>query len=119
MDNIPILNRSTEAATPKLMRDWRSAVPFKHVVIDEFFDPAFCQALLAGFPPFDNARAMNENGEIGLKCTYDNVRELADPYIKLDDWIQKQSFLEWVGQITGIPDLLYDPHYFGGGGGTH
>lgn len=42
---------------------------------------------------------------------------LGPSYARLDDLVRSAPFLELVSAITGIPDLLYDPHYFGGG--TH
>lgn len=91
--------------------------PFRHVVIENFFHDDYVQRLLAEFPPFERGNARNEAGELAGKSTVERIRALGPSYADLDDLIQTQGFLELVGRITGIPDLLYDPHYFGGG--TH
>ena len=91
--------------------------PFRHVVIDDFLAPDYATALLAAFPPFERGNARNEAGELAGKSTIERIRGLGAPYATLDELIQTHAFLDLVGHITGIPDLLYDPDYFGGG--TH
>jgi len=91
--------------------------PFRHVVIDDFFDAAYVERLLAEFPPFERGNARNEAGELGNKATVEKVRGLGAAYVALDDLVRSRGLLELVGRITAIPDLLYDPWYFGGG--TH
>ena len=91
--------------------------PFRHVVIDDFLDADYAAALLARFPPFERGNARNEAGELGGKSTVERIRGLGESYAQLDDLVQSAEFLGLVGRITGIPDLLYDPDYFGGG--TH
>lgn len=91
--------------------------PFRHVVIDDFLDAGYAARLLADFPPFERGNARNEAGELGGKSTVERIRGLGDAYAALDDLIQGPQFLGLVSRITGIPDLLYDPFYFGGG--TH
>jgi Rps23 Pro-64 3,4-dihydroxylase Tpa1-like proline 4-hydroxylase len=91
--------------------------PFRHVVIDDFLAPAYADALLASFPPFERGNARNEAGELGGKSTVERIRGLGPSYATLDDLIRSRDFLDLVGRITGISDLLYDPDYFGGG--TH
>lgn len=91
--------------------------PFRHVVIDGFFTDAYARRLLEQFPDFERGNARNEAGELGAKSTVERIRELGPGYAALDDLIQTRPFLDWVGRVTGIGDLLYDPWYFGGG--TH
>ena len=91
--------------------------PFRHVVIDNFFAPDYCAQLLAQFPAFERGNARNEDGRIGNKSTIEKIRHLGPALAALDDLVQSAEFLAVVGRITGIPDLLYDPWYFGGG--TH
>ena len=93
------------------------AEPFRHLVVDDFLAADYAADLLAQFPPFERGNARNEAGELGGKSTVERVRELGAPYAALDDLIQSRAFLDLVGRLTGIPDLLYDPFYFGGG--TH
>lgn len=94
-----------------------TARPFRHLVLEDFFEPEYARSLLEEFPAFDTNRAMNENGEVGAKCVHDNLRELGVPYRALDEYIQSRGFLGWLERITGIDELVYDPDYFGGG--TH
>jgi len=91
--------------------------PFRHVVIDDFLVPDHAAALLAQFPPFERGNARNEAGELGGKSTVERIRALGEPYARLDDLIRTPAFLDYLGRITGIPGLLYDADYFGGG--TH
>lgn len=91
--------------------------PFRHVVIEDFFAPEYAEALLAEFPAFERGNARNEDGKLGNKSTIEKIRGLGPAYASLDDLVQSPAMLELVGRLTGIPDLLYDPWYFGGG--TH
>jgi len=93
------------------------ASPFKHAMIENFFEPAFAERLLAEFPSFDPKLAMNEMGELGGKAVNTKIREISPAYQELYETIGSQPFLELMSQLTGIPDLLMDPKLYGGG--TH
>lgn len=96
---------------------FQSARPFRHVAIDEFFQPSVARELADHFPVFDEKLALNENGEVGAKAVNEKVRDLGRPWQRLDDLVQSESFRALISRITGVPHLQYDPHYFGGG--TH
>ena len=105
------------ADTAALHRRYDQAQPFRHLVMDGFLDRAFADELLAQFPAFERGRALAEDGSASLKSTVERLRALGPAYARLDDLISSRGFLDYVGAITGIPDLIYDPWYFGGG--TH
>jgi hypothetical protein len=94
-----------------------NAKPFRHVEIDGFLDRAICQRLLDDFPSFETRYALNEMGEVGGKAVRMNVREISPAYRQLDQYLQTPEFLDFISAVTGIPELLYDPDYIGGG--TH
>lgn len=93
------------------------ARPFRHCVIDGFLAPDYARRLLEQFPAFEQGDHLNEEGKPGGKSTHERIRGLGADFAALDDLVQSAAFLELVGRITGIPALLYDPMYFGGG--TH
>jgi len=109
--------RLNSGLVPALAAQFARREPFRHVVIDDFLAPDFCADLLAQFPPFERGNARNENGTLGAKSTIERIRGLGPAYAALDTAIQQREFLDLIGAITGIPDLRYDPWYFGGG--TH
>ncbi|HET9033355.1 MAG TPA: 2OG-Fe(II) oxygenase [Dokdonella sp.] len=110
--NPDVVERSDAIAKRFARRD-----PFRHVVIEDFFSADYAKRLLAEFPSFECGNARNEAGEIGNKSTVERVRELSPGYRDLDNLIKSSGFLELIGELTGIDNLLYDPFYFGGG--TH
>jgi len=105
------------ACTSEFAARFRDRDPFRHVVIENFFAEADARQLLETFPEFERGNARNEAGEPGGKSTVERIRELGPAWAQLDDLIQSREFLGFIGQLTGIEDLLYDPWYFGGG--TH
>jgi hypothetical protein len=94
-----------------------AAQPFRHWVLDHFFEPDYAQALLQQFPPFEHGNALNEAGTPGGKAVVERIRDLGPAYAALDDLVKSRDFLQWLSRATGIPELRYDPWYFGGG--TH
>jgi hypothetical protein len=112
-----LISTATQARVTELAAQFQRREPFRHVVIDDFLERGAAERLLAEFPAFDTRRALNEMGEVGQKAVVEQIRALGSSYAALDDLIQTRDFLGLISAITGIPDLLYDPHYFGGG--TH
>ncbi len=112
-----MLNPRTSDEGDQFAARFRVRDPFRHVVIDDFILPGDCANLLAQFPPFEHGDSRNETGEIGAKSTVERIRDLGPAYVQLDDLVQTREFLDLIGRITGIDNLLYDPWYFGGG--TH
>ncbi len=104
-------------ATDQYREAFLTAQPFKHVVIENFFEPAFAEQLLAEFPSFDKALAINESGYAAGKSVNTNIRSISPTYQHLYETLGSQPFLDFVSQLSGIPNLLLDPKMFGGG--TH
>ena len=91
--------------------------PFKFVVINNFIDDSICNSLVKDFPAPIDADMVNEYGLPSKKHTVTDISSLALTFQKLDQYIQTDEFLSFMETLTGIPGLLYDPTYFGGG--TH
>ena len=72
---------------------------------------------MAEFPSFEAGQSINERGEAGRKAVVDGLTRIGPAYARFDRLIRDRDFLSLLGRITGIPDLLYDPEYVGGG--TH
>ena len=102
-------------------RDYRtsfqSALPFKHLCIDEFFDSDAAEALLRDFPPFDREFARNEFGEYGGKAVISEISTISPFYARLYGYLLSAEFLSAMSAIMGIENLRGDPMLYGGG--TH
>jgi hypothetical protein len=109
----PVLRTSVE----KLRERFVTASPFRHVVIDHFLAPPFCERLMAEFPSFDERNARNEIGEAGGKAVVSAVGRISSSYSEFDRLMRAREFRDWLAQVTAISGLLYDPDY--AGGGTH
>jgi Rps23 Pro-64 3,4-dihydroxylase Tpa1-like proline 4-hydroxylase len=112
---VTLINSTVWQQKTTLREQFRSSRPFPHIVVDGFVDDGFCRRLMTEFPEFDPGRARSELGTIGRKAAYANLHSLGPAYAEFDSLMQSQEFLEWVSEVTGIPRLLYDPEYIGGG----
>ena len=114
---VSLLHPTVRERAEELRRQFDTAQPFRHVVVEPFLDPPLCRELIAGFPAFDQRYAKNERGEPGRKAAIPDIARLGPAYARFDGLMQDREFLSLLGRITGIAGLLYDPEYVGGG--TH
>ena len=108
----PVLERAAS-----IRSGFISAQPFKHACIEDFLEPRWAETLLQEFPVFDPKKAVNEFGKVGRKAVRTDMREISDHYREFFDYVNSQAFLDAMSQMTGIPDLRFDPEMYGGG--TH
>jgi Rps23 Pro-64 3,4-dihydroxylase Tpa1-like proline 4-hydroxylase len=101
-----------------LRKQFRTAQPFPFVVIDGFLEPEFALEVANAYPSYGQAerlghtfKAVNEYRKVQI-TDYDRfppaVRKLADA-------MKAPEFLATLSDITGIPDLLWDDTFAGGG----
>jgi len=114
---LDILNPKTIGDLAFLKEGFAQAKPFRHVVIDDFLEDAFARSLLAEFPAFKKGNNVGDDGRPGGKSTVERLRALGRSYARLDSAIQEADFLNFIGEVTSVENLLYDPFYLGGG--TH
>jgi hypothetical protein len=94
---------------------YRSAKPFPHIVLDDFFDSTMLGAVLEEFPAPGQLswRSFNNQYEVKLFASAD-----ADfgPLTRLFLYhLNSLTFLKFLSEVTGIANLIPDPHFSGGG----
>ena len=100
-----------------IRESYQRAKPFRHVCLDGFLEATVAAQLLAEFPPFDPKYARNEMGEVGGKAVHTDLAGIGPAYREFYDYMRSPLFLDAMSRMLGIPDLLFDPHMYGGG--TH
>lgn len=101
----------------KIRETFVHAKPFRHVVIEDFFEPGFAHRLLDEFPTFDRKLARAESGEVGGKAVNTRIATIGPAYEELYQLLSSQPFLDYVSRLSGIERLILDPAMYGGG--TH
>jgi hypothetical protein len=112
-----LLSSKIRSGVGGLSREFADALPFRHVVINSFLDPDFCGRLMAEFPCFDERKAIDEAGTVGRKAVVSDITGIGPAFREFDALMRDRKFLSLISEIGGIPDVLYDPDY--AGGGTH
>jgi Rps23 Pro-64 3,4-dihydroxylase Tpa1-like proline 4-hydroxylase len=103
------------AKLPALKKQYRGAVPFPHIHLEDFIETGLARELADEFPkPNSSAwiqyKHFNEN-KAGL-----TKREMFPALLgKLADELNSPEFLAWLTELTGIENLLADPTLEGGG----
>lgn len=99
----------------RLAGAYRSADPFPHVVIDDFFEPSVLKATLAEFPGPNGIdwRRFDDYHEVKLASREES--QIGPATQALLQRMNASPFLVFLERLTGIDGLLPDPHLEGGG----
>jgi len=91
--------------------------PFSHIVIDEFFEPGAMDEVLTEVDAVDRSKRYakfldRETGHNKFAFFPDAV---GPKTARLAQCLNSGPFLAYLEKLTGIPNLIADPSYFGGG----
>lgn len=102
----------------RLRRSAREAVPFPHVLIDDFLEADFAREVVRCWPTYEDAarmgkefRSVNERNKVQVTdsaCFPPALREL-------DEALASVDFRRSLSAIFQIPDILADADLIGGG----
>ena len=95
---------------------FQAAEPYPHVVLDGLFDPAFLRAVAGSYHPGDDPRwhrFADQSREVKLQI--DDARAFPAPVAALVAELNAAPFLRLLAEATGIPGLIPDPYFYGGG----
>ena len=95
---------------------FQSAHPFRHIVIEDLVPKSSLSALAESFPAADWSGWENVSHEHQyLKQACNDISKIPDPLRTFIYELNSGPFLKWLSKVTGIPQILPDPHLFGGG----
>ena len=112
-----ILHPDLLAHADRYAEGFETNEPFRHVQIPNFFADDVVERMLEQFPIPKPEEMLNEFGNRSQKYACHDVRSIGPVYREIDDFIRTDDFSRFMGKLTGIDDLLYDPEYHGAG--TH
>jgi Rps23 Pro-64 3,4-dihydroxylase Tpa1-like proline 4-hydroxylase len=98
----------------ELQHAFATAQPYKHVVIDEFLDVLFAQALAEKFPLLENMKT-RYNGINEKKAEHSELNSLSPEFNKLKNLLFDENFISFIEQISGIETLEVFDDRFGYG----
>jgi len=100
-----------------------SAKPFPHIVIDNFISEAILEKLISEFPSpatmikWRKVEVKNDEGKMvqTKKLGFNDETQLK-PTLRHFFWeLNSAHFLKFLEELTGIKNLISDPHLIGGG----
>ena len=98
----------------KRARDYQTAAPFPHIVMDDFLDRDVLRRVAAGYPSREG-RTYFDRAQERFKYQID-PNTVDDPVVRnLLAELNGAPFLAFLTELTGIDGLISDPYYAGGG----
>lgn len=92
--------------------------PFKHLVLDNFFDIDFATSLMAAFPPIQDSSWEHANDadiEIKYRTTWKSEFDIPDGLVDGIRILNSAKILQALSEKFSIPKLVPDPYFTGGG----
>lgn len=103
---------STPAST------FTEAEPFPHIIIDDLFAPAQIDSIhqqLRALPDFYWEKSNDQGLEVKWRSKWTSEYCIPEPAREIVRFLNSGVFLQSLSRITGIPKLIPDPYYTGGG----
>lgn len=105
---------ASAAAGVTLAEQYRAATPFPHIVMDDFLPTDFLHGLLPGFPGYEG-RTYFDRAQERLKFQFP-PRDIPGRRLRnLVMELNSPAMIRFLEEMTGIPNLVPDPYYEGGG----
>jgi Rps23 Pro-64 3,4-dihydroxylase Tpa1-like proline 4-hydroxylase len=106
-----------ERDLPALRHDWRDAVPYPHIVLDDFLSEETAEPMLSSFEKLRSSEAWIRYNHYNEKKKAGMTRmKLMDAHAQaVISELSSPRFLKWLESLSDIQRLLADPDLDGGG----
>lgn len=105
---------TSEEAREKLHRQYSTAIPCKHLVLDDFLEKDLADRLHANFPSLDSLNVKRKS--LNEDKAEDYHFERWDPsFTELREVVGSEEFYEWIRRITGVEGLITTRDSLGSG----
>lgn len=94
---------------------YRNAQPFPHIVIDNFLPQDVVDLLYKEFPTPSQIKWRDKTHEHSKKLACDDETKMPLFTRHVLSQFNSAPFVRFLEKLTGIPDLIVDPYYEGGG----
>lgn len=95
--------------------EYSSNAPFPNIYFDNFFNPQELKKVLEEFPELGDKGDIKFENPNEIKLASRGEYRFGPNATELAHFLNSQPFLEFLSQLTGIPNLLPDPYFEGGG----
>jgi len=109
------LNQELGLLSKRFAKIYRDAEPFPHFSVDGLFDEHMLRGVLGEFPAPESPLWTTHNHSYSKKLANDNFFAWGPLTRELMVFLNSAQFLTFLEALTGIPALIPDPYYFGGG----
>lgn len=116
MDWLQRLNRSgLDQWSVTLTETYREASPFPHVVIDDFLDEGWLEAVEAEFPGPGEIDWWAFDSDTERKLGLRDVADVGPATRQLMAALNSSEVIDFASRLSGIAGLVPDPHFYGAG----
>jgi hypothetical protein len=113
---VPVLDIDhLEQKVDRLRADYQTASPYPHIVIDDFLRPEAIKAAVAEFPPLETEEWNNYIHVNERKFSHTDPGTWGPTLRCILEELNSPRFVQFVGNLLGIDDLIADPSLEGGG----
>jgi len=99
----------------KYKESFIDAKPFPHVVIDNFFPEDLLGEILLDFPDLQRIDSQKFDTPYEKKLASTHERQMGEATRDLLYRLNSSTFISFLEELTGIPGIIPDPHFEGGG----
>jgi hypothetical protein len=100
---------------PELTKQYQAAQPYPHAVLDDFFPADVLRQVLELFPAPGDLTWQRYKNEHEVKLAFREAEVLPAPLREVLYFLNSRPMLLFLEKLTGIPALLPDMSYVGGG----
>lgn len=94
---------------------YKNAAPFPYIMLDDAGDRYMIQDVVKAFPSKQELEWWKYNNVFEKKLAFDKIYKLPEDIKKILCEMNSSRFVKMLENLTGIPNLIPDPHYSGGG----
>ncbi len=97
------------------IKSFNQGDPFPHAVVDDFLPSSVIDKIYSLFPSPNSGIWERYKYEHQIKLVTNEVHHLSDPLRSLIYFLNSGDFINSLEKMTGINNILCDPHFYGAG----